>query len=250
MQRCPSLTVYFHDVCTEVKSLTNIMICDDEPKMLSDIAGYAAEIIADSRITSYSSGNALMPALKNDGCDILLLDIDMPEISGLDIARELSGLPVKPMLIFVTSHDELVYDSLQFHPFGFVRKTYLQKELRAVLGDAAKELDSRDRHFRFRSAEGDVKLNIDDIYYFEADGNYIKLFASDGGYRFRDTVSSLENALSESGFVRIHKGFLVNQSAVKMINSGECVLNGGTRLPVGRSYSENARRTLMRYMLK
>jgi DNA-binding LytR/AlgR family response regulator len=230
--------------------MTKIMICDDEPKMLSDIAETAAETVPDSDVLKFGSGDALAAALETEGCDIILLDIDMPGISGLDIARGLSGMPDKPLLIFVTSHDELVYDSLQFHPFGFVRKAYMDRELPAALGDAVKELGGRERHFRFRTSDGDVKLKLDGILYFESDGNYIRLFAEDGEYRFRDTVSSLENALSGSGFVRIHKGFLVNQAAVRMINTEECVLNGGTRLPIGRSYSENARKQLMRYMLK
>ena len=230
--------------------MTRIMICDDEPKMLSDIADAAAVIVKESSVSTYRSGSELLAALSEERCDILLLDIDMPEISGLDIAQRLSQAEERPLLIFVTSHDELVYDSLQFHPFGFVRKSYLEKELRTALEDAVKELSGREKHFCFRSAEGNVKLRLGDILYFESEGNYIKLFAADEGYRFRDTVSSLENALSASGFVRIHKGFLVNQAAVKMINAEECVLCDGTRLPIGRSYSENARRQLMRYMLR
>ncbi|MBR5089173.1 MAG: response regulator transcription factor [Ruminiclostridium sp.] len=230
--------------------MIKIFISDDEPKMLSDISEYVRKTISAGKIAEFRKSSELLAALKNEGCDILLLDIDMPELSGLDIARELSGLSDKPVLIFVTSHDELVYDSLQFHPFGFVRKAYLEKELSTVLGDALKELDGRDRHFHFRSSDGDVKIKTDEILYFEADGNYIKLFTANAEYRFRDTVTSLENALSGNGFVRIHKGFLVNQSGVKMINAEECVLENDVRLPVGRSYSENARKQLMRYMLR
>lgn len=225
------------------------MICDDEQKMLSDITDITAEVINDSDVSSYQSGHDLLSALKNEACDILLLDIDMPEISGLDIARALADMAVKPLLIFVTSHDELVYDSLRFHPFGFVRKSHLSHELPATLADAAKEISGKDKHFCFHSSEGDVKIKLDDIRYFESDGNYIKLFTSEE-YRFRDTMSSLENTLSGNGFVRIHKGFLVNQSAVKIINPDECVLYDNTRLPIGRSYSETARKQLMRYMLK
>ncbi len=229
--------------------MTKIMICDDEEKMLSDIAGLTAEIISDSDISSYRNGRELLPAMKDSSCDILLLDIDMPELSGLDIARYLSDLSARPLLIFVTSHDELVYDSLQFHPFGFVRKSHLTQELPAMLADASKEISGRDKHFCFHSPEGDVKMKLDDIRYFESDGNYIKLFSSEE-YRFRDTMASLENALAGNGFVRIHKGFLVNQSAVKIINPDECVLDDNTRLPIGRSYSETARKQLMRYMLR
>lgn len=229
--------------------MTRIMICDDEQKMLSDIAKLTTEIIKDCDISTYQNGRELITVLKDQVCDILLLDIDMPELNGLDIARALSDMTAKPLLIFVTSHDELVYDSLQFHPFGFVRKSHLTRELPKMLDDAVNEISGKDKHFCFHSSKGDVKMKLDDIRYFESDGNYIKLFASEE-YRFRDTLSSLENTLSENGFVRIHKGFLVNQSAVKIINSDECVLSDNVRLPVGRSYSEAARKRLMRYMLK
>lgn len=175
--------------------MIRIMICDDEPKMLSDIAEAAALIVNDSEISAYCGGKELLSALGSEKCDILLLDIDMSDISGLDIAQSLSKTDERPLLIFVTSHDELVYDSLHFHPFGFVCKSYLEKELRAMLKDAVKELSGRDKHFCFRSADGNVKLRLDEILYFESDGNYIKLFAIQEEYRFRDTVTSIEDLL-------------------------------------------------------
>ncbi len=229
--------------------MTIIMICDDEKKMLSDIAALTSEVINDSSISSFQNGRDLISAMKERSCEILLLDIDMPELNGLKIAHALSDVTAKPLLIFVTSHDELVYDSLQFHPFGFVRKSHLARELPKMLGDAINEISGKETHFCFHSSEGDVKLKLDDIRYFESDGNYIKLFAAEE-YRFRETLTSLENTLAGNGFVRIHKGFLVNQSAVKIINSDECVLYDNTRLPIGRSYSDTARKQLMRYMLK
>lgn len=227
-----------------------IFICDDEPKILSDISSKVRSALPEAAVSEFTSGNALLEAITEDNCDILLLDIDMPEISGLDIAARLTALANKPLLIFVTSHDELVYDSLQFHPFGFVRKGYLDKELPRILADCVTELNSRGKHFCFHTASADVKLPLDEILYFESDGNYLKLFSKDKEYRFRDTLSAVENALSDSGFIRIHKGFLVNQAAVKMLTSDEAELVNKTRIPIGRSYSETAKKQLMRYMLK
>ena len=230
--------------------MTSVMICDDESRMLSDISGFVSESIKDCKISAFLNGTELISAISNEKCDILLLDIDMPQLSGLDIAERISALDEKPLLIFVTGHDELVYDSLRFHPFGFVRKSFLESELAAALKDAVEELSSKDKHFCFRSSDGNVKLPLDDILYFESDGNYIKLFTKKEKYRFRDTVSSLESSLSQNGFVRIHKGFLVNQAAVKVINAEECVLTDNTHLHIGRSYSESAKKQLMRYMLR
>lgn len=227
-----------------------IYVCDDEPKINSDISQMVSKLVPDSVISKFLSGKELLSEMNKNSCDILLLDIDMPEISGLDIAARLTALSEKPLLVFVTSHDELVYDSFQFHPFGFVRKSYIDKELPRILADCTTELHSRDRHFCFHTASADVKLPLDEILYFEADGNYLKLFAKGGEYRFRDTLSAVENALSGNGFVRIHKGFLVNQAAVRTLSYDEAELISGAKIPIGRSYSDAAKKQLMRYMLK
>ena len=256
-----------------------IFICDDEPQILQHLAASVKEILSGSEIFVFADGESLQGALgcgsrepcglreRREGftgypgssprppCDILLLDIDMPGLSGLDIAGNLSRMEKRPLLAFVTSHDELVYNSLQFHPFGFVRKGCLDSELTGLLTDCAKELSGRERHFRFHSAGVSVKLPLCDILYFEAEGNYLKLFVPDGNstgaaqYRFRETLSAVEAELSGSGFVRVHKGYLVNQAAVRALGADGVRLVNGACIPIGRSYAETARKRLMRYMI-
>ena len=109
--------------------MPTVFICDDESRILSDITEKVKSELAGAEISMFSNGVKLLERLSEARCDILLIDIDMPEFNGLEIAERLGALSEKPLLIFVTSHDELVYDSLQFHPFGFVRKGYLEKEL-------------------------------------------------------------------------------------------------------------------------
>lgn len=253
----------------------SIFICDDEPQMLKYLAESVKYILDDCQIDceirSFLHGNNLIEEI--DKCDILLLDIDMPGITGLDIAGRLSGMGKQPLLVFVTNHDELVYDSLKFHPFGFVRKSHMQEEFVELLEDCVKELSGRERHFCFQAAGIQRKLPLGDILYFEAEGNYLKLFVWEenflrkGGteeknlqgmkkesgrafYRFRETLGSVEAALSGSGFVRIHKGFLVNQAAVRSFSADEVVLVDGVCIPIGRNYGKEAKRKLMRWMLE
>ncbi len=227
-----------------------IYICDDEPKIRSDLAKSVSRLIPNSGIAELAKGSDLISRMSEEACDILLLDIDMPGLSGLDIAKRLGNMPKKPLLVFVTSHDELVYDSLQFHPFGFVRKSHIDSELPKILADCIDELSSRERHFAFHTAAAEIKLRLDEMIYFEADGNYLKLFTANDEYRFRDTLGAVESSLSDHGFVRIHKGFLLNQAAVKKLSADEVELTNGCRLPIGRSYQDSARKTIMRYMLK
>ena len=106
-----------------------IFICDDEPQMLSDIAKKVSECLPDSDIQTFLTGVKLLQCLEIEVCDVLLLDIDMPDITGLEIARHLAKQDKRPLLLFVTSHDELVYDSFQYHPFAFLRKSCFDKEI-------------------------------------------------------------------------------------------------------------------------
>ena len=227
-----------------------IFICDDEPQMVRQIGQQVREYIPQSVIEEFSSARDLMQDLKEGNCDILLLDIDMPEMNGLEVARKLKEYDKNLLLIFVTSHDELVYDSLQFHPFGFVRKSFLDVELPKVLADCERELRNKRALYHFRTGEGDVYLPLSEILYFESDGNYLLAFTRERYYRFRETLSALQEVLSGQGFVRVHKGFLVNMAMIKLLSAGQLTLENDSVVPMGRNYGEDARKQIMRYMLR
>ncbi len=225
-----------------------IYICDDEPKIVSDIAGKVAALLPENEVRLFSSGGELLSGLKENTCDLLLLDIDMPELTGLQVARELTALKKKPLLVFVTGHDELVYDSFQYHPFAFLRKSRFDAEIEKVLQDCVRELGEKERHFCFRSDGKDVCLLLEDILYFEAEGNYLKIVTEKEIYRFRSTLTAVEHTLRNCGFLRIHKGFFVNQASVKLLNSEEATLQNNITLPIGKSYTKTVREQLLRYM--
>lgn len=225
-----------------------IFICDDEPQILSNIAKKVITLVPEGDVQLFSNGSELLACLSANSCDILLLDIDMPKMTGLQVARELSLLKKKPLLIFVTGHDELVYDSFQYHPFAFLRKSRFDAEIEKTLQDCIKEISDKEQHFCFRSEGSDVCLLLSDILYFEAEGNYLKVVTARELYRFRSTLTAMENTLQEGGFIRIHKGFFINQAVVKLFNSEEVTLQNDITLPIGKSYSKAVREQILRYM--
>lgn len=226
----------------------NIYICDDEPRILEDMAKKIEALQAGCTVTRFTNGKQLLDSLQTETCDLLFLDIDMPEISGLEIADRLSGREKKPLLVFVTSHDELVYDSMQYHPFGFIRKNHFDREIQQLLQDCERETAGKERNFIFKTGSETVRIKLSEILYFESDGNYLRLFTRIEEYRLRDTVTAVENALSGQGFIRLHRGFLVNQEAVKVLGAEEAELVTGARVPIGRNYAETAKKKLMEYM--
>ncbi len=225
-----------------------IYICDDEQKMRKEIATRVSEAILFAEISLFSSGKELLEGLSQEVCDILLLDIDMPELSGMEVAERLSELSKKPLLVFVTGHDELVYESFRYHPFGFVRKQFLDEEFDKVLKDCATELEQNNRHFNFRMEGKEVCLLLSELLYFESEGNYLRVYTAEGEYRFRSTISAVESTLKKEGFLRLHKGFLVNQSAIRLLGAETVELTDGKSLPVGKTYAEEAKQQFMRYL--
>lgn len=227
-----------------------IAICDDEAQILRDMAEKIAKLQPESEVVTFGNGQNLLRSLKSEPCDLLFLDIDMPGLSGLEIVGQLCDAQKGMLLVFVTNHDELVYDSLRFHPFGFLRKQYFDDEVELLLRDCEKELAKRECFFTFQNGAEKVRIRLSEIRYFESDGNYLRLMADGREYRFRDTVGNVEKALSEQGFIRLHRGFLVNQEAVKILGTEQVELVTGERLPIGRSYAETAKKRLLQYMRK
>ena len=225
-----------------------IYLCDDEQKIRDEIIAVVAEVLPKADVKQFSGGSSLLEQMNQELCDILLLDIDMPKLSGMEVAARLTELPKKPLLVFVTNHDELVYESFRYHPFGFVRKQFLGKELGKVLKDCVAELEQGRKHFNFRAEGKKVCLLLSEIFFFESEGNYLKVYTESGEYRFRSTITAVENSLEKDGFIRVHKGFLVNQCAIRLFGTEAVELTNGSSLPVGKTYAEEARQQFMRYL--
>lgn len=225
-----------------------IYLCDDELTIQEEIYLAVSGILPEANVSTYTDGKQLVEQMKRNCCDILLLDIDMPGLSGMEVAAQLSELSQKPLLVFVTNHDELVYESFRYHPFGFVRKQFLNEELDKVLKDCAAELEQGKQHFNFRTEGKEVCILLSEIFFFESEGNYLKVYTKDGEYRFRSTITAVESTLKKDGFIRIHKGFLVNQSVIRLFGTEEVELMNSRSLPVGKIYLEEAKQQFMRYL--
>ena len=232
--------------------MIQVAICDDEKKVLDEIADKVQDTFLrlNCRTELFKTDDpfALTEHIKDSKPDILFLDIDMPRLSGMDIAQFLIDSGADTLLIFVTSHDALVYSSFRYHPLGFIRKSHFDEEIDSVAQSIVHELQKKTECFAFRTSEGIFKVKYADILYFESESNYINLHCADKIFRFRGTIASLEGELSPRGFIRTHKGFLVNQQHIFAIQGDEIRLTNEELLPIGRTNRENVKKTILRYM--
>ena len=232
--------------------MIQIAVCDDEKRVLDEICSKVqnafAGINCPAEIFKTDNPFELVEHIKKRAIDVLFLDIDMPSLSGMDIAQFLINSNANILLVFVTSHDTLVYQSFRYHPFGFIRKSHFDDEIGTVVKSIADELQKRNEYFSFKTNEGFFKVPFADILYFESESNYVNLHCADNQYKFRGTITSLENELSAKGFIRTHKGFLVNQQHIFAIKGDDIELSNKRLLPIGRTNCESVKKTILRYM--
>lgn len=231
--------------------MLKIAICDDEPKILDELAVKIENIFSEKEKTEiYKTSNPfdLLKHLNDNHTDVLFLDIDMPNLSGMDIAEKLLDGSTDTLLIFVTSHDALVYKSFRYHPFSFIRKSHFDEEIASVADSIIKKFGKNREVFSFKTSDGMYRINIAEILYFESDSNYLQLHTNKEIYRFRGTISSLEKELLKKGFIRTHKGFLVNQQHIYAVKGDDIQLYNNELLPIGRTNKDSVKRAIMRYM--
>jgi DNA-binding LytR/AlgR family response regulator len=212
--------------------MLHIAICDDENKICELYSEKLQVILSKEQILAevscYCKSSHFFETLHDTIYDIVFLDIDMPDISGLQIADEMRSFGKKPLLVFVTNQDTLVYQSFQYHPFGFIRKSCFDDEIESVLIRAMQEILEEDFRFVFRYESETMSQVVSEILYFGARGNYLIIRTKNNIYRCRETMANVESELSAKGFIRIHKGFLLNQEAVFRIGNNDVTLLDGT----------------------
>ncbi|MCH5208905.1 MAG: response regulator transcription factor [Oscillospiraceae bacterium] len=229
-------------------------ICDDEKAMLENLqkhitTEYKKQDI-EIGIEQFISGGELLNAHKENAFDVVFLDIDMPEISGFDIAESMNG-GENTLIVFVTTHDELVYSSLKFRPFRFIRKAYLESELPETLAAVNAEISKRNagRKFPMRTKTGEVFLDLGSIEYIEIYGHTLRVSIFGGEpIECYGSLGALEEQLSALDFVRVHKSYLVNLKYIFSIERTQIVLDDKTVIPLSRYKSAEVKAKFKNYL--
>jgi two-component system LytT family response regulator len=240
-----------------------VLIVDDEP-----LARNALEqaLISRDDIEQLDSAKDAIEALgkiEEEAYDVLLLDIQMPELSGIELAASLKKRkqPV-PAVVFVTAHHEHALAAFESHPVDYIVKPFSQERIHEALNIAFQRSES-ERTAKLVNilprlgvllpkpakiaikAKGRI-LFVDPtrVSLVQAQGNYVLLQGPLGSYLLRESISDVEEKLKLYGFVRIHRSTLVNAAFVDEIqpwHTGEYILRikGGKELAVSRTYKKN-----------
>lgn len=231
-----------------------IVVCDDEKEILNALAkrveaGFAKSGVS-IRCRALSDARILVEMLESEPVDILFLDIDMPYFNGMDIAKMITDQKLNILIVFVTSYDALVYRTFAYRPFAFIRKSFFEQEIDEVMERLEKELLSRKEELILQKGQDLIRLLIAEIYYMESDGNYVKIHTKNGTEKYRATMAEMECELRGKGFLRCHKGYLVNTAHISRVSGSDMEMADQSRLPVGRSYEKEVKRAILLMMRK
>lgn len=216
-----------------------IAICDDSRVTLEYMSEKIRNVLLQQKysasIETFDNSEVFMKCIGYEFYDVIFLDVDMPNFSGFDIAKKLQVCAIVSMIIFISNLEESVYESLQFRPFRFIRKSQFEKEIYGVTEALIKALIYSKEHITITASNQQIRLDPNKIIYVECIDKTLKVVSQSKVMEFRYRLGDMESLLKEYGFIRIHKGYLVNYRCIASIKRNcEIVLESGERLPMSR----------------
>lgn len=224
--------------------ILNCAIIDDEPLAAGLLASYARKMPELNLIGVYDSAVKAMTVLRNNPVDLLFLDIQMPELSGLEFA---SILPKETKIVFTTAFDQYAIEGYKVNAIDYLLKPIsfdkfvlsVNKVVEHFKTINKHKLLSEDKFIYIKSEYKLVKVRLDKILYVEGLKDYIKIYLSEGRKPIMSLMNmkTLEDSLPHPPFLRVHRSFIVNMTMADMIDRGRVVV-GSSLIPVSESYKE------------
>ena len=229
-----------------------LAIIDDEKAFAERLRSYVLTLFAEKHtaVDITVTDNSEFILYNGKRFDVILLDIEMPGCSGIDLASKLNEkkcIDEKPFIIFVTNRDGLVFDALKQQPYSFVRKSHLE-DLEPCF-DRLITLCESDIYYPIKSGRDIERVALKDIFYLEKQKNYVIYHTARGTISERTTLDKKTDLLC-NGFLRTHIGYMVNIRCIEVIRTGEISLSDGTIIPLSRKYIEAVRKQFFEWMAK
>jgi DNA-binding LytR/AlgR family response regulator len=219
----------------------NALIIDDNKiarATIRQLAGKAGDI---DIVAECEDAMTAYDLLQSKRVDLLLLDIEMPGMSGLELTQNLGGK--RPVIIFITSKREYAADAFDLNVADYIIKPvttprFMQaiEKVREILESDREEINVKEDEFIFiRDSNVVRRLKLDGILYAEAMGDYVKLHTPERFYAIHATLKAVEDRLPPSRFLRVHRSYLVAVDKIDTLDGGALIV-GGRPLPVADAF--------------
>ena len=220
------------------------VIVDDEPVAREIIASFVEKTPNLELVKMFKNASEAIVFMQNETVDLYFLDINMPEITGLSLAKIINK---KAKIIFTTAYRDYAVEGFNLNVVDYLLKPIafdrfleaIQKVFDTETNQSLSQmLPESQKDFMFvRSQRKMVKIDFNDILYVESLGDYVKIFTNNQAIVTRETITNIEAKLSSNNFIRIHRSFIISFKGISSYTN-EFVEVNGKALPISRSYKE------------
>lgn len=218
-----------------------IAICDDDTDFLGRERN-AIKIVFEqnfedekSEIDSYTSGIELIEKYREYMYDMILLDLEIGEQNGFEVAEQLVAINSDVIIIFVTSHENLVYEAFKFRPLGFMVKNRFEKEFAREIHKIIKKLIDTKMVIEI----GKKRFYVDNIVRMMSYKRKIYLRTTRGEVAIVDSYNKYVNEFEKAGFVEASKGILINMRYISSINQDNIIMYNCESVAISRRKKKN-----------
>lgn len=232
--------------------MIKIAVCDDEPVMCQQLKQLLSEFFTfENRpfdISCFANGLSLLASPFH--YDLIFLDIQLPNINGVELAKRLRSQKFDGVLIFVTVLADYMPDAFEVEATDYLLKPIDQTRFRRTLQRVLKRLDDRLESSLFiQTANWCKSVKFGDIYYCEVRNRKIYLHTKQGIIDYYGKMKELEQQ-SGPHFIKCHRSFLVNPDYLSQYTNGLITLENGEKLPVSRQHHSLLMNQMLEYMAK
>lgn len=219
----------------------NVLIVDDNKIARTTIKQLCTQVRDMVIVGESADAMEAFNLIQQHQVDLILLDIEMPGMSGMELAKSMGSK--KPLIIFTTSKKDYAAEAFELNVADYIIKPvtparFLQAvdKARALLDSKGEQVRMEEEEFIFiRDSNIVRRLNLNEILYAEAMGDYVKLYTAQKFYAIHTTLKAVEERLPPSRFIRVHRSYIAGITKIDTIQDGALIINGKS-VPVADAY--------------
>ena len=229
-----------------------IAVCDDEQVFVDKTINFLNSLVADTDtcdIFPCSSGEELLNKHNSERFDIILLDIEMNGISGMDTAREIRRNDKKVIIAFLTNYQEFAVEGYEVNAYRYIVKNQPEYIYEKQFKSIFEEYSQNHKYFEIPSKGVVAHIFLRDICFFEIFNKEVTVHTMTGKHEYFGKLSDVEKQLkNDLLFTKSHKSYIINIAQVESINKSEIIMKNGKKALLSRNYRKKVVDSYISYM--
>jgi len=221
------------------------VIIDDEPAAREILTSYVNKVSSLELVETFSSSLTAREYLKQNSADLLLLDIEMPHLTGIELLKSLSN---PPEVIFTTAYSNYALEGYELSVIDYLLKPISMERFLKAIDKAEQKLEKnrgQDNWLKVKADGRIYQLSYEEILFAESMGDYVTIYTHEKKITYYQTMKSLMEMLSASLFSRVHKSYMVRLSAIEYLEGNQIKIGDHT-IPIGKTFKEDFLNSYMR----